>query len=114
MPPKSVDWAAEAGHTARAMAAGQVRPVASRVSGDGVDGYALVRAQRRRLRGFWNCHGKAFAEWWMVQPSDDKAGCRRHALHCTAPPPAPLPACCGPPLLHLAPGSRHLILFCHK
>ena len=87
MPPKSVDWAAEAGHTARAMAAGQVRPVASRVSGgggDGVDGYALVRAQRRRLRGFWNCHGKAFAEWWMVQPSDDKAGCRRHALHCTA------------------------------
>ena len=64
MPPKSVDWGAEAAHTARAMAAGKVRPVGGRDGGGGgEDGNALVRAQRRRLRGFWNCHGKAFAEW---------------------------------------------------
>jgi hypothetical protein len=76
MPPKKVDWAAEAAATASLVTSGVLgQPGRATAAGGGdEDPLAAIRALRRRLRRFWNCHGDAFSAWYSALPAEEKVG----------------------------------------
>lgn len=69
MPPKRVDWAAEAAEMARSTR-GDMRAPGGPVS----DSTAAVTALRRRLRLFWHHHEQDFTAWWRELSQEDKVG----------------------------------------
>lgn len=83
MPPKSVDWAEEAGSMAELLSG---RGAGASASGGGGGSTRQVGGEaspdeatsqlRRQLRSFWNCHGAGFSEWWLALPEADRVRLR--------------------------------------